>query len=217
MDHHNNGLSIQDNKTNLALSSVKKIFDNQLALQTSTENATFTDEFIHLCRLIPYPSIFDIFNKIDYFNKLEGKDVLEKEYKDRVMECVLEVTVKQYIEKPVEKLNIDYIYGLRSVKSDKYSYNDAVLFFKVKERKYHEITQYIGGADFVGRYNTYSEVMKKYRDFKNMGWIPMTFDDIKNTSGIHHLDLNVKIKPNYYFNLYNTFIIATSIIFYLYC
>lgn len=114
---------------------------------------------------------------------------------EELINLAIKKTFENFASCTKGKRQVDFAFGARHPKSDKFSWNNAVVFCKAKGDDSITAAVFQNGMDYIGHPNDYNDVVKQYKAYLGMGWKPMDKEDIEKTSGIT-IDKDTKTTPN---------------------
>jgi hypothetical protein len=78
----------------------------------------------------------------------------------------------------------EYLFGCRHPDSKPFSWDRAMVVAKLANSDTITAAVFENGMDYIGHPKTYDEAYKSYDTFIKEGWVPMTPEDLKKTSGV---------------------------------
>lgn len=95
---------------------------------------------------------------------------------------------------PITSAQPEYLFGCRHPNSEVYSWDNAFIVSKLEESDEITVALFKKGLDYIAHPPKYEKALDIYNQYLELGWVPMTKDDLQNTSGII-IGNNVETKP----------------------
>lgn len=92
-------------------------------------------------------------------------------------------------------MSIEFAFGARYKTSDRYSWNGAVVFYKIKGNKTISAASFQNGRYYVANIRNYNSIVDQYKLYLRVGYNKMDKDDIEKTAGIT-IDKNTLLSPS---------------------
>jgi len=90
---------------------------------------------------------------------------------------------------------LEFAFGARYKTSDRYSWNGAVVFYKIKGNKTITATSFQNGRCYTANIRNYNSIVEQYKLYLRVGYNKMDKDDIEKTANIT-IDKNTLLSPN---------------------
>lgn len=161
-----------DNHHDIDVSAITLFFDECL-------NDGVLKDFNTLVSMIGTDGVMKIVEKIDYKRSDDLIDLAIKNSFNQVQ---------------ITSVQPEYLFGCRHPTSETYSWDNAFVVSKLEDSDEITIALFKKGVDYVAHPPKYEKALDIYNQYLELGWIPMSKDDLENTSGMM-IGKKTEIKP----------------------